>query len=106
MFMKHVKCMRQIIMLRILGSIGKSKLEIPDQYSVELKANCEWSAPQIRDPDLQSACLVQEPSDNLLKKPSIYSFMNPKDLSRLEKLKIETIISDFFSSACQNEMNN
>ena len=66
MFMKHVKCMSQIIMLRQLGSIGKSKLEIPDQYSVELKAKCEWSAPQIRDPDLQSACLVQEPSHNLL----------------------------------------
>ena len=29
------------------------------------------------------------------KKPSLYSFMNPKDLSRLEKFKIETIISDF-----------
>ena len=29
------------------------------------------------------------------KKPSLYSFMNLKDLSRLEKFKIETIISDF-----------
>ena len=121
MFMKHVKCMSQIIISRLLGSIGKSNLEIPDQYSVELKVNlwtklagfvgghsqqCEWSAPQIRDPDLQSACLVQEPSHNLLKKPRVYSFMNPKDLSRLEKLKIKTIISDFFSSACQNEMKN
>ena len=38
MFMKHVKCMSQIILLRLLGSIGKGKLEIPDEYSVELKA--------------------------------------------------------------------
>ena len=30
--------MSQIIMLRLLGSIGKGKLEIPDEYSVELKA--------------------------------------------------------------------
>ena len=29
------------------------------------------------------------------KKQSLYTFMNPKDLSRLEKFKIETIISDF-----------
>ena len=39
MFMKHVKCMSQIIISRLLGSIGKSNLEIPDQYSVELKVN-------------------------------------------------------------------
>ena len=38
MFMKHVKCMSQIIMLRLLGSIGKGKLENRDEYSVELKA--------------------------------------------------------------------
>ena len=30
------------------------------------------------------------------KKQSLYTFMNPKDLSRLEKFKIETIISDFY----------
>ena len=29
------------------------------------------------------------------KKQSLYTFMNPKDLSRLEKFKIETKISDF-----------
>ena len=41
------------------------------------------------------------------KKPSLYSFMNLKDLSRLENLKLKLKFQIFFlSSVCQDEMKN